>query len=1693
MPPLRLTLTSTLLLLSTGFSKDYLPPGGGWDYLFEGDGAAGSATEALDGTWNHNNSSDQWDGTAPGTGNPGGISVVPVSGEPGNSALLMVDAVTTSGTNNNRRFALTHDLASGEGVPEDFLDDGATIAFRMRLPTSAGDLPSAPDGLNPHSGGKGMINLRSAGGRISFAMGMAGKDSSYQQNGMLISDGNATFFQALDPTEWNEFWVTTRQNSTDSSLYDLRVYRNGSIVPLLTRSIRLSTSIDAAYPYLSLQLSATNQTAAVEVDYFAFKDGMHLPNDSDGDALPDIWELANFPDLAQSGEDDTESDGLTNSEEFNLGTDPNLADTDGDGLSDAAEFNQHGTNPTLADSDGDNLSDRQELEGDPATNPMVADSDGDELTDGDEVLTHGSNPLLADTDGDGYKDGIEVAFGYDPNDPESTPTVPTLDDLLISEFMADNNDTLTDSDGDTPDWIELWNPTSSPISLAGHYLTDNQQVPNKWALPTITLQPDDYVIIFASGKDRFGPGNQWHTNFKLTSNGEYLGLARDDGEDGFTLLSEYAPTYPDQKEGISYGLNADSLEHGYLRAPSPGQINGETAAGFVADTTFNIDRGFFDTPFDLEITSSTEGATIRYTTNGSTPTVNSGSIYTQPIRISNTTVLRAAAFKDNYFATNVDTQTYLFLDDVRTQYANGAAPSGWPTGNVNGQQFNYGMDPDITSQYSAQQMIDALSAVPSISLVTDQSNLTASNGIYTNPGSRGKLWERPASFEILDSSGLKDHTQSNCGLRIRGGFSRSTSNPKHAFRLFFRNEYGAGKLNYPLFEGDGTDQFDKIDLRTSQNYSWSFQGDGNNTFLREVLGRDLQGAIGQPYTKSRYYHLYLNGVYWGLFMTQERAEATFGEAYLGGDSDDYDTIKSAGNAGGYNTEATDGSMAGGSDWYRLWDLLRNQRNAPTMARFMQMQGLNPDGSRNPELPVYLDVNNLIDYTLIIGYTGNYDAPLSDFLGGASNNWFATRNRERDDLGFQFFVHDGEHSMGAGGRWNNANDRINTGNGSGQRNDYSRSNPAFMHFDLEESTEEYRLRFADRAHAVLFNNGLLTKDSVLAILENRREIVEKVIIAEAARWGDSKRTNWWQRAFGESDWRNAVNSLVNTINSRRDIFLGHLRTANLYPDLPAPTYAQHGGTVADGSKVTIAAPNQATRVYYMIGTGNSDDQDWQDDLDPRLLGGSPNPNAGILNVSGGGEGVSATTYIQNGSTWKYLDDGSNQGTAWRTVGFNDSGWQSGPAELGFGDNDETTIINSGPAGQRFATTYFRKVVNIDNPAVFGDFELLLTYDDSYAVFVNGSEVARHPGLSQNAAFNEFSSNVVANNAIDTLSIPTSAFTAGNNLIAVEIHQNAATSSDLSFDLQLTGKPIGDGNTITLLIPEAITSPVWVKSRSYNASRNEWSALNQAFFTTAPAASAENIVISQVHYHPRSPDAGELQIDPDFDQDDFEFVEVMNISQAPVDLGGCAFVLIASGNNLEGIEFSFPLGTLIDPGQRLVVAANSTAFAARYPDVDLAGDYTNRLDNNGEWITLLDKSEDIIQSFRYNDASPWPEQADGDGPSLILNNPGLDTDPAAPSSWTASLTLDGSPGQEESPAPLAIINVENERSGDATTSFKITFTSSPNQIYTVERSRNLVEWESLWQGNVTVSDGVSSFTDETPPLDGNAVFYRVRVSD
>ena len=403
----------------------------------------------------------------------------------------------------------------------------------------------------------------------------------------------------------------------------------------------------------------------------------------------------------------------------------------------------------------------------------------------------------------------------------------------------------------------------------------------------------------------------------------------------------------------------------YLQSATPGKANSESFSGFVADTKFSVDRGFFETPFSLAITTSTPGATIRYTTDGSVPSTTHGTIYMGPVTIASTTILRAIGIRSDYVSTDVDTHSYFFPEDVIHQSAEGFTPMGWPdTGTVNNQKMVYGMDPDIVDGFNTSvEVKEALLAIPTLSIATDLDNLFGqANGIYVNARNDGRLWERPMSLELIHPDGNKGF-QVGAGFRIRGGYSRSANNPKHSFRVFFRSEYGQGNLHYPMFEDEGVEEFDKFDLRTSQNYSWAFGGPANNTMVREVWSRDTQSAMGQPYTRSRYYHLYLNGVYWGIYMTQERVSGTLGESYLGGDKDDYDTVHQNSSR---QINATSGNIQA---YDRLWQ--RTIDGWTDNDVYFQAQGLDTDGkTRNPDFEYLLDVDNLIDYMLVVYYNGD---------------------------------------------------------------------------------------------------------------------------------------------------------------------------------------------------------------------------------------------------------------------------------------------------------------------------------------------------------------------------------------------------------------------------------------------------------------------------------------------------------------------------------------------------------------------------------------------------------------------------------------------------------------------------------------------------------------------------------------------------
>ncbi|RYD78600.1 MAG: hypothetical protein EOP84_14050, partial [Verrucomicrobiaceae bacterium] len=480
--------------------------------------------------------------------------------------------------------------------------------------------------------------------------------------------------------------------------------------------------------------------------------------------------------------------------------------------------------------------------------------------------------------------------------------------------------------------------------------------------------------------------------------------------------------------------------------------------------------------------------------------------------------------------------------------------------------------------------------------------------------------------------------QINCGLRLRGGFSRSADNPKHAFRLFFRDEYVAGKLKYPLFGSDptATQEFDKIDLRCPQNYSWSFQRDERGIFIRDQFARDMQLAMGQVSSHGRFYHLYVNGQYWGLYNTDERPEANFGASYFGGDKDDYDTIKVDPDLG-YAVEATDGTTEA---WFQLWQLADSGLSAANgesanNATYQRMMGRNPNGTPNPAYPVLLDPLNLIDEMLIIYWGGNLDAPISNFLGNNEpNNWYGIRNRTGLHGGFKFVLHDSEHSVLPWFTTNTNSEGDRTGPwaaGStalqGARA-FSESNPQYI-FQQCTYASEFKTLLADRVYKHFYNDGVLTPATARALLDARAAEISRAVVGESARWGDSKIAV----PFKHPTWVAAMDSVRNTfLPQRTAIVLGQIRAKGWIPNFDPPVFSQRGGTVEPGTSIIVTtAPGTPGGSAIYITTDGSD---------PRTYGGGVNPGAQSV-ASGTAIPISVSTFIRarvrSGTTWSALEE------------------------------------------------------------------------------------------------------------------------------------------------------------------------------------------------------------------------------------------------------------------------------------------------------------------------------------------------------------------------------------------------------------------------------------------------------------------------
>ncbi|MEJ6560989.1 MAG: lamin tail domain-containing protein [Akkermansiaceae bacterium] len=771
----------------------------------------------------------------------------------------------------------------------------------------------------------------------------------------------------------------------------------------------------------------------------------------------------------------------------------------------------------------------------------------------------------------------------------------------LTEFVADNKESQVDGDGAFPDWIEIYNANLFEIDVSGYHLTDDTAALGLWKFPTYVIPPRQRILVFASGRSASDPvldaGGFLHTTFKISASaGGYLALI---APDGTTVIDEFL-NYPAQREDVSYGQNQLG-ENRFFISPTPAAPSlGSGVIDFVADTSFSQKRGIdFTSAFSLTISSNTAGAEIFYTIDGSEPSPDNGTLYQSPITISTTTTLRAAAFLDDWEPTNVDTQSYIFLQDVITQPD--LAP-GYPT-IWQGKPADYGMDPEIVTDpaYSGE-IIEDFKMIPTLSVVTAVENLFGSTGVYDNSELSGSEWERAVSAELVfPTTAGKEGFQIDCGIRVQGRTSRSRFYPKHSFSLRFRKEYGEGELDYPLFDGvpfgeNSTSSFDYLQLRARTQNAWTSTGAGEaivGQHLRDRFAADAQLALGGPGIHGRFVHLYLNGIYWGVYDMHERPDADHMANYFGGESPDYDSIRPINDTGQpFEAGAGEGDLVAWNEMHAL-----------------AAGGLS-SAAKYAEIDELMDLDHFIDYLLVNFYNG-----IGDWDG---SNWRVAGPRQTGG-GFLFFPWDSELSLKV--------DAVSTANNTNKSGTGSTTGV----YDALRDNAEFRLRFADRAHRALFNGGPFESPQAQALWDARAAEINGPIVCESARWGD------YRRDVDASDpashplytrdgtYETERLRLQNVWFPQRDsVLLSQLRSGNLYPATDAPVFAQHGGRVANGFSLTMSAPSGGTIFYTLDGS------------DPRAAGGVI---AGTQYTSAPNLSVSKTvkSRVRNGGEWSALTE------------------------------------------------------------------------------------------------------------------------------------------------------------------------------------------------------------------------------------------------------------------------------------------------------------------------------------------------------------------------------------------------------------------------------------------------------------------------
>lgn len=1289
---------------------------------------------------------------------------------------------------------------------------------------------------------------------------------------------------------------------------------------------------------------------------------------------------------------------------------------------------------------------------------------------------------------------------------------------FISEIVAANDNTLRDDFGDSSDWIEIYNPTDNTIDLSGWGLSDDASDAHKWTFPTVNLPPREFVVVHASGNNIADPDKPMHTSFRLSRAGEFLGLAKPDG----SFADKFDPSFPAGDDDKSYGvpmmgelkeiIPAHSTFRYLIPTSSHSKLDWEnpdfkitsswklSRSGFgfekrgnnysdlirtkIATSkrciwlrkTFNIknpddikalvlriryDDGFIASINGVRVASANAPEKPRYNTYASGKNASANyedfdlSDHIGLLKTGNRNVLTIQAYDSRYDRNDFFVMPLLLsgesrqVDRTKRAFLSFATPGRL---NANALPPRPGT-PIFSKPSSSFSSSVSISLEPekegeTIRYTTDESIPDKSSKLYTGKIRISKTTMLTA--RCFDSKGNAGPPVSHTYIQLASNARKFSSNlpvvvienfrgggiPADPHRDAYMAIYEPGEDGRTKLTNDPTlDTRIGIKIRGSSSLNRAkkaFAVEARDAYGEDKdiaplgLPEDSDWILYAPYNFDR--ALIRNALVYELSNQVGRyaVRTRFCEVFVNT------------NGGSLNYSDYVGvyvfmeKISRSKDRVNVTRISADDNTAPEVTGGYMFKIDRPDpgdtgfsagGQSVKWVEPKEDEVTSKQSSYVRTYFNNVYKNLSsstrydqyiDPLSWVDHHMLNEFTKNPDGLRLStYFFKDRNKRLEYGPVWDF--DRT-----MGCDDDGRASNPVgwsgsyrYGWWGRVMSNKAFKELYAQRWAEV--RAKAMSEKNIFSIIDEWEELLD-----EAAGRNFTK----WRLVNSRTGFQSEISQLKTWISRR----LAWMDTQ--FDAIPAPILSMTEGAALPGFNLGVRA--QSEEVYF---TTNG--------TDPRLPNGKLNPLAKRLGQA------DAKVIIPKDSEWRYLDTGKSQDKIdWTAVEFDDSAWPSGKAELGYGDGDETTAVDRGPSpSTKYRNTiYFRKSFEFDGGNAPQSLLIKLLRDDGAVVHLNGEELLRSnmpSGMIRYRTYSAKRNPSKESRIFFSYFIDQPAFRVGKNVLAVEVHRGSRSDKDISFNLEAM---MMDASGIPIPIEQS--SMVTVRAKS----GTKWSAPATASVVISKTAALQ---ITELMYNPVEGKA-------------LEYIELKNTSGIPVPLAGVSFT---------GVNFTFSDGVL-DPWKSGVIISNDDpiAFAQKYPNAKILGTFGGALSNSGEEICLLDPDGQRISVIRYSNQSPWPEDADGLGPSLERIS--LVDAEQNPNNWRASLVPGGTPGD--------VLLTEINRTGDGRISIK--FLALPGNSYSLHATGNLGDgqWEQLETNEFVTQQKVVEFLIWP---DAGHQFYRV----